>query len=263
MPAVDPTRLRFQISELMSFFRAPTDFHRRLSDLFNLYANRALHSGNSTLIKPLIPMYQLPLPVFRQMELDLKPHINENPQAALALADELWQDAYYEVRRLSIYILGHVPVTKPEPIVARLKTWLTPELDRMLTSYLFSTGTLRLQEAFPDHWEAFIQSYLSHDDPDYSALGIRGLSEVVRKSTFNNLPMIFNLISPFFHDPKGKQIHELFRLIEAMIEISPKETTYFLKQALSIRKSNDLTRLIKQNLTQFPESVQDELKTIF
>jgi len=263
MPAVNPTRLRFQISEVMSFFHAPNDFHRQLSNLFNLYANRALHSGDSTLIKPLIPMYQLPPPVFRQLELDIKPHINDDPRAALVLADELWQDAYFEVRRVSIYILGHVPVTEPEPVVTRLKTWLTPDLDRMLTSYLFSTGTLRLQETFPDKWEAFIQSYLSKSDPDLSALGIKGLTEAVRKTTFNNLPAIFNLISPFLRNPKGKQIQELFRLIEAMIDYSPKETTYFLKQALSVSTSNDLTRFIKQNLTQFPVAVQQELKTFF
>jgi len=234
-----------------------------LSNLFNLYSNRALRAGDSTVLRPLIPMYQLPAPIFRQLELDIKPRINDDPQAALELADELWEDEYYEVRRVSIYILGHVPVNEPEPVLTRLKTWLTPDLDRILTNYLFSIGTLRLQESFPDKWEAFIKYYLTQNDPGISALGIRGLTEAVKKSTFNNLPAIFNLVSPFLHDPKDEQIQELIRLIEAMISQSPTETTYFLKQAISVSESNALTRLIKQNLSQFPAAVQQELKIFF
>lgn len=263
MPAVNPTRLRFQITEVMSFFHAPTEFHRRLDNLFNLYSNRALRAGDSTVLRPLIPMYQLPAPIFRQLELDIKPYINDDPQAALELADELWEDNYFEVRRLALYILGYVPVTDPEPVLTRLKSWLTPDLDRILTSYLFSTGTLRLQESFPDRWEAFIQTYLSQNDPELTALGIQGLTEAVRKSTFKNLPAIFNLVSPFFHDPEVEYIHDLFRLVEAMINQAPKETTYFLKQAISVSEPNAFTRLIKQNLSQFPAAVQQELKTFF
>ena len=73
MPAVNPTRLRFQIDELMHNFASPPEFHRNLRDLFSLYANRTLRYGDSTEVKPLIPMYNLPTPVIRQLQTDLDP----------------------------------------------------------------------------------------------------------------------------------------------------------------------------------------------
>jgi hypothetical protein len=79
MTAVNPTRLRHQIQELIAFFDAPLEFHQALRTLFSLYANYSLRFGESASIRPLILMYHLPHPVMRQLNFDLQPRIDSRP----------------------------------------------------------------------------------------------------------------------------------------------------------------------------------------
>ena len=138
MPAVNPTRLRFQVEALMSDYSDPAAFHLALNNLFELYANRALRFGDSTGLRPMIPLYHLPAPVGRQLEVDLERVVNANPEPALPLADELWQDPHYETKLIAIMLLGFYPLSDPQPILDRLNLWLKPNLDLSLLPKLFS-----------------------------------------------------------------------------------------------------------------------------
>jgi len=260
MPAVDPARLRFQITNLIETFNSPPVFHRQLSDLFSFYANRTLRFGNSAQPEPNIPAYKLPHPVIRQLELDLKPLINSAPQSALNLADELWNDSYFEVKQIAVFILGTVPVETPQPIRHRIDEWLTPKLDRALSSYLLSTGTLHLQLVFPEAWETFVQSLLNQGSPKMIGLGLKALAEGVNNPTFTNLPAIFRLVSPFIREPQPEFMKDLAHLIESLIKNSPMETAYFLKQTLSVSDSPLTKRLVKQNLSLLPENIRHDLR---
>lgn len=261
MPAVDPAHLRPQITNLIKTFESPPAFHRQLNDLFSFYANRTLRFGDSTQSGPNIPVYNLPHPVIRQLELDLKPLINTAPQAALNLADELWTDPFFEVKQVAVYILGTVPVETPEPVSQRIDEWLSPQLDRALSSYLLSTGTHHLQESFPEAWETFVQSLLNQESPKTIALGLKALAEGVNNPSFSNMPAIFRLVSPFIREPQPEFMKELARLVESLIKNSPMETAYFLKQTLSVSDSSLTKRLVKQNLSLLPENIQQELRT--
>lgn len=261
MPAVDPARLRFQITSLIESFESPPAFHRKLSDLFSFYANRTLRFGDSAQPEPNIPAYNLPHPVIRQLELELKPLINSAPQAALSLSDELWNDPYFEVKQIAVYILGTVPVETPEPIRQRIDEWLTPKLDRALASYLLSTGTRHFQKSFPAAWETFVQSLLNQGSPKMIALGLKALTEGVKNPSFRNMPAIFRLVSPFIREPQPEFMKDLARLVETLINNSPMETAYFLKQTLSVSDSTLTKRLVKQNLSLLPENIQQELRS--
>jgi hypothetical protein len=262
MPAVNPTRLRFQIEDLMQDFGSPPEFHRKLQDIFGLYANRALRYGDSTEIKPLIPMYNLPAPAIRQLQLDLDLRVAENPDAALALADELWQDQYYEVKQTALYILGIVPFNTPEPIIERLNNWLSPDLDAVLITSLFTLGTKRIQNIYPIVWERFISSFLDKNEPENLAIGIRGLNEGLKNKNFSNLPAVFRLISPIIQRPNRKNLHDLEDLIETLAALSATETGHFLRQALSVSSSPETKRLVKQCLNFFPEAIAQDLKSL-
>ena len=262
MPAVNPTRLRFQIEGLLAFFEVPEEFHSKLRDFFNISANHTLKFGEFSPTKPLIPMYHLPDPVIRQLQFDIVPRIRSNPPAALALADELWQDNYFEIAQLAIFILGHTPIDDPQTISQRLEKWLTPGMDQTLSSYLFSEGTIGLQSAYPEVWESFIQNYLMQDDPKLINLGLQGLTEGLKTSSFGNLPAIFRLISPFLRELKPETIRAMENLLNILAQTSPHETVFFLKQSLSL--ANDLPlikRLVKATIPSFPPILQSELKS--
>ena len=260
MTAVDPVRLRFQIDELLSFFNQPPAFHRQLQDLFSRYANRTLRFGETPKALPLIPMYHLPAPVPRQLELDLQHPIQENPQEALALADELWADEYYEVRQIAIYILSILPLENSESITNRFDQWLTPELDPTLLSELLSRGTQSLQSLFPKVWEQYIGSLFNRGDSKMISIGIKALRESISKPAFINLPAVFRLISPYLQNPQPVLEKDLLSLLTALIKKSPNETAYFLQQTASISESPILKRMIKQSLSLFPADLQQALR---
>jgi len=260
MPAVDPARLKTQIDHLISFFNTPDTFHRELQLVFELYANRTLRMGDYISSQPLIPLYHLPDPVMRQVELRIKQHLQKEPLTGFAIADELWTDEFFEIRQLAGYTLGMITLDDPEPVVRRLKTWLSPELDQALTTDLLSVGTHRLRQDFPLEWEQLIESYLSQNDPRMVGLGIQGLRVSLQHHSDKLLPTIFRLISPLMREVDQNLSKELELLIKAMSRVSPTETAYYLKQTLSISESEGLPRLVKQCLPFFDEDLQNELR---
>jgi len=259
MPAVNPTRLRFQIDSLMAHYSDPAAFHLALNNLFELYANRALRFGDSTGLRPMMPLYQLPAPVSRQLEVDLERVVNEDPEPALPLADELWPDPYYETRLVAITLLGLYPLSDPQPILDRLNQWIAPNLDLSLLPKLFSNGTRHLQEKFPDVWERYLETYLQSDDAQRVGVGFLGLAEGLHNPQFQNLPALFRLISPFVRSPQPETIRELAHLLRALAGVSPNETGYFLRQILSVSGSPELKRLVNDSLPGFPQEIQREL----
>lgn len=262
MPAVNPTRLRFQVENLLAYFQSPPEFHHQLQDLFNHYAHHSLRPGDSVGLKPLIPVYHIPAPVVRQLQQDLKPQVEAAPQAALALADELWTDFYLEIKQIAVFILGCVPIQSPDLILDRARAWLTPNLDSTLIADLFSTGTRQLQASFPDVWETFIQSLLTESDPAQLTLGIMGLTEGIKNPDFKNLPAIYRLISPILRQPDRALLPSLSRLVQALALNSPTETAFFLRQTLSLTESQETVRLVKNCLSYFPETIQNDMLAI-
>jgi hypothetical protein len=261
MPAVNPTRIKGQIEELINAYHIPRVFHRRLQDLFSLYANRVLHQGDTPQPVTVSPKYHLPPPLIRQLHTDLKPRIIKSPQASLELADELWPDSYYEIKQLAIYILGHVTLNEPDPIIIRINNWLDAELDDGLKSDLLSTGTMTLQKKFPAAWENLIQFLLNHKDQTMIAYGLRGLQANFERSDYNNFPQTFRLLSPIIQKPDSSYMKEIENLVKTLINLSPTETAFFIKQSLSISRSAETTRLIKRILPLFPEKIREDIKS--
>ena len=192
--------------------------------------------------------------------MDLKRQVLANPQVALELADELWQDEYFEVLQVAIFILGNVPVEDPDQIVKRIKEWLSAEIDPLLASQLFSVGTQSLQPHFHEAWESLIHGYLSDKDPKKVNYGLIGLIQGLKSPSFSNLPAVFRLTSPFLQEPSPEIMRSLEKLIKTLAEQSPIETMVFLKQAISISESPDTIRLVKNAIQTFPEDLQQEIK---
>jgi len=262
MPAVDLPRIKRQIHDLMDYFHAPAAFRREINHLFFNYAHHALNFSDYSKRKPLIPSYHLPAPLVRQLEIDLKPIINQYSQAALALADELWQDSYIEVQKTAIFILNAALSDNPAPIRERLETWLTPEMDNDLAAYLITQGTKNLSTSFPKAWEKMVDVWLDQKQPKMTAFGLQAVIESVKNPNYSNLPNIFRLVSPFIQEPQSIFRHELELLITALAERSPTETGFFILQILALSSSKLTRRLVKNCLPAFSQTIQQELQLI-
>ena len=87
MPAIQPARLKKQVSNLAGEFNQPALFVRDLHALLDLYTDHTHRPGQSGEPPPLIASYKTPPPVMRQVWHELMPRIKQQPADVLPLCD--------------------------------------------------------------------------------------------------------------------------------------------------------------------------------
>jgi hypothetical protein len=262
MPAIQLARLKIQITELLTFFGDPPNFLRELHNLFDFYADRTRHPGQSGKPKPLIQAYNVPRQVIRRIESDLTPMVLEDPETALILADQLWIDAWYECRILAISILGLLPLDPAEFIVERLQDWGKNCPEDALLDALLDIGAAHLREKSPDAFLALVESWLSENDISSRKIGLRALPALILNPEFENLPFVYRLLSPYLRGVTSMLETDLLLAVRALGERSPQETSYFLQQIMAGPYQSGLTIIVRRSLDVFPGDQQDSLRAI-
>jgi hypothetical protein len=262
MPAIQLARLKIQVTELLAFFDDPPNFVRELHSLFEFYADRTRHPGRAGKPKPLIQAYNIPKQVMRRIVSDLTPLVLDDPERALALADQLWIDAWYECRMLAIYILGILPPEHAENIVERLQDWGKTCREDALVDALLDVGGARLRTESPDAFVELVESWLSETDVSSRKVGLRAFPALILNPDFENLPLVFRLISPFLREVTSALETDLLRVVRALAERSPNETAIYLQQILTGPYKPGLTIIVRRSLDVFPQDLQDSLRAI-
>lgn len=260
MPAIQLNRIREQINKLIWLFTQPDAFQRDLHKLLEFYADPIFRAGQSTRNMVLIPTYRSPKLLLQQLELALYPLVQENPAAALILADSLWKDKYLEPRQLAAYIIGQLPIDHAEEVTSRITEWCTSSQPAALMDALLSKGTDRLRLKSPQTLYKLASEWLSASDVKTQILGLKLLLPIVQVPEFENLPEIFTLLRLPLQNLSPRNLTETQHIIQALTKKSPSETAYFLRQSLSIGSSKDLIRLIRKSLPAFPAETQERLR---
>ncbi len=261
MPAVQLPKLKAQINELTWKFSRPEDFRRGLNDLFDLYADRSYRAGQMVQTGRGTLAYHVPTLVLRHLEQELVRHIQENPGAALAAADALWKDVYLEPRLVAAYLLGQAPVDPPAPVIERLKAWCLPKTERQALDVLLEDGCARLRKEAPTAWFNLLQDWLNTLRADYEVIALKAALPAVRNREFENLPPIYQMVSPLVQTPTPRLQGELDTIVEALAKRSPVETAYFLRQVLGMGAGSNTIRLVRRALPFFSDNLQEGLKT--
>ncbi len=123
MPAIQPVRLKIQAARLAAQFAEPRAFTHALSLLLEEYADHTHRPGQAGEPSPLLPSYNTPTPVLRQVWLAILPLISSKPNAALELSDSLWVQPSLEHRILASDILGQLPVELQTEVITRVQLW--------------------------------------------------------------------------------------------------------------------------------------------
>jgi hypothetical protein len=260
MPAIQIARLRTQMAQLMALYHQPAQFLRGLHDLLDFYTDRTYRPGQAGKIQPLLPHYKVPLPVIRQIETELAGLCTQDPQAGLDLADTLWMDSYFEPRLLAIYLLSLEPVSLPEPVLQRLSAWARPEEDQQVLKVLITRGAGRLMREQTDCWSDLVKGWLADERPAVQSMGLHALLAIVEDENFQNLPVIFHLISPSMHGLPANLQSGLLAVLQALARRSPAETAYFLRQILTLVSDPLIPRLIRRCLPNFSPETQAGLR---
>ena len=260
MPAIQLARLKIQVTDLLTHFDEPTEFLHQLHDLLNFYADRTRRPGRSGKPKPLIQAYNAPRQVIRRIEGDLTPLVLADSAQALALADQLWADPWFECRLLAISILGMLPLDAPETIVTRLQTWGKTCRENALLDALLGTGAATLRAEAPDDFLLLVDHWLSSGDLPSRTIGLRALPALIMNPKFENLPALYRLLSPLLREASSSLEGDLLRVVRALGERSPQETAYFLQQNLNAPHKAGLAVIVRRSLDVFPPEMENLLR---
>ena len=262
MPAVQLERLRTEINDLAWKFTRPAEFLQDLHDLLGFYANRVFRAAPSAKTGTAITVYHVPGLIMRQLDASLASLCQENPDAAMVLMDALWKDAILEPRLVAISMLSHLPLNPADKVLEKLQAWCRPEEDAQVLAALFDQGSVNFRRSYPERWIELVRSWLDAGPLPSKVMGLRALLPVVQDREFANLPPVFSMVGPLLQSPPAPLLNDLQAVLEALSKRSPKETAYFLRQALNTTQSSAMTRLIRRVMGSFDEETQSGLRNL-
>jgi hypothetical protein len=262
MPAIQLARLKIQITELLTFFDMPDDFIRELHIIFGFYADRTRRHGQSGKPKPLIQTYTVPRQVMRRIYSDITKQVVDDPKSALVLADQLWEDNWFECRLLAINILGLMSLKPPTHVISRLRNWGEFCREDALVDALLNDGAKKLREEMPHEFQILVEEWLSVSTIYSLKLGLRAIPALVMNPAFENLPVFYRLLSPFVRESTSVLEVDLLMAVRALGQRSPQETAYFLKQNLIAPHKSGTAVIVRRSLDVFPANLQESLREI-
>jgi hypothetical protein len=255
MPAVDIARLKTQAVVLVEKFDQPAVFLKELHVVLDLYADRTLRVGVVASPVSVLPAYRTPQSVLRQIEMELGPLASTFPEQAMALTDALWKEGYLETRLLAASLLGRI---HPETalLLDRVTAWVSRTRDNQLRLALLSVSLARLRRESPSKFLQLMRGWFDPATPKMWVNAIHALIPLLQDPTYQNLPPVYNLLSPVLKNFPSFLQNELVELINALYGASPVETTHFLRQVVTASTSHQTPVILRRILPQLPAGLQ-------
>jgi len=259
MPAIHPARMKIQVAQLGEKIRQPEVFVRALHDLLDFYADRTYRPGQSGEPPPLLATYKTPPPVFRQIVRETAAHAAADPPAGLALVDALWAEPTIEFRLLAIALIGKIPPTPPEPVLARIQSWIASTPENHLLDAILKQSLVQIRRESPKIYYQMIDEWLKADELYPRQTGLRAMVPLLADPKFENLPAVFRLLTPLIREPASALRLDLVAVLRTLVQHFPQEAGYILRQNLS-DDHPDTVWLARQVLKDFPDEIQASLR---
>jgi hypothetical protein len=261
MPAIDLARLRKQANRLADFFFLPEEFMKHLREMLDFYVNYTLRTKENVAPGSNLKTYRTPPAVLTQIENELRANAEANPEAALDLADTLWDEGALETCLLAAYLLGRIP-PQEERLLPRLTLWTGQVRDPDVRAALLSTSLTRMRKESPAQFLSLVREYLHPARIRSWSNGIQALLPMIADAKYENLPPIFDMVEPIIEEAPSTLQNDLTDLIVALYRASTSETIFLLKHILK-NTSNDMTAVTLRRISaDFPPPLEKELRDL-
>ena len=225
MPSFQLKQFQRQLNQLLLAFSLPKEFHAQLTALFERYEQPGYRYSREVQALPQ-PAYHLPGVMLEEIEIPLTTLAQERPRPALLLAQECWQDDYYETKWVAALVLGQAPLFDLSRLTDAINAMLAHAPDTEHLLLLFGSGVRRLRDERFDIWTEMVAGWLSHDET--SLRGLYALVSVVEAGNETYMPTIFRLLEKPLTDADEPLRPILQRLVAALAQQSLPETAHFL-----------------------------------
>lgn len=260
MPAIQLARLKQQAVLISGSFDRPEAFVSGFLAVLNFYADRTFRPGQTGAPSTLLPAYNVPKPVLRQVQGELAPLVNANPDRALELADLLWTKEVLECKLLAAALLNDLPLERAEDVIARAQKWLPDQVEPRLVEAFFEQSLIRICNKLPELFMEMTEKWMSSLRLEDKKLALRALRALVDDETFINLPYVFRQITPLVREVPSRLRSALLEVVEACARRSAGEAAYFLRQTLTMEDNPSAAWVTRQCLHVFPEENRESLR---
>src|SRR5512140_169699 len=261
MPAIDLARMRKQATRLGDFFFLPDEFIEHRHEMLDFYVNYTVRKPPASAPGANLRSYRTPSVIVRQIEQELtvRAALPENADAALELADRLWDQEWLQTRILAAFLLGSIP-PREERLLARLTAWTQQLYDADLRAELLNTSLTRLRREAPDLFLELVAEWLQPQRMSLWPNGIQAVIAAVSDSEFHNLPPLMKEIEPVVMSAPPKLQTDIEALILALYAASPTETAYFVRQVLMDSDDPVTAMTFRRISPSLPRELQEEIR---
>jgi len=155
-----------------------------------------------------------------------------------------------------------VPVDHSQMVLERIKRWASPSLPSYAIFDLLEMGTLRLRREIPAIYLECINDWVSSSSTGINKIGLHALFYLVKDERFQDLPKVFTLVTPMVKRVSPALQGELKHLLVALINRSPSETAYILRQVVFLSPNPETKRLLRKVLDELPPDLRGKLRDL-
>lgn len=192
---------------------------------------------------------RVPRPVLRSLVRALQARVSGDGKA---LAETLWKLERAEAKELAIRVLE---VQTEEYVPELVQSWAKPRLPIELIEQLAGRGLAGWRQA---EWGDFLHRTLGWLDGKHAALAFYALAAAVEDGAYSDLPHAFKSVHGRTAVVRGREKRALAKLIYALAEKAPAETSHYLLAELA-EGGSAARRMIRRILPDLPSEVRKAL----
>ncbi|MBQ6502802.1 MAG: hypothetical protein IJI57_02695 [Flexilinea sp.] len=260
LPAVNLLQLRVELNDLLWNFTDPPAFRNTLLDLLEKFAYTAYRSESKARAVSTRPQLQVSLILLREMDLVLIPAIREQPQAALAICDLLWNDENMDVCLIASRMLGEIPIEHADLVLDRAGEWALAGVRHMTARTLLKNASALIMRHDPEILLRKVRRWYVDPREEQNYLCLEGMAILVEDRSFENLPAIFTLLEALMGEATMETQNALTELFLVLYERTPNETVYVIRQCLNDNPNVTAQRVIRRVIPTFDPKVQKSLQ---
>jgi hypothetical protein len=261
MPAIHPTRLKIQTSELVQTANNAEEFCLAYHEFLDFYADRTYRPGKVGEPPPLMRAYKVPQPVLRAVNKQIGEWARENRQEALNLIDALWLQSFLEFRLTAASLMGQIEPSPVKHIISRVQGWIQPNTEERLVNALINQGLQRILIEKQAQYVHQIDIWLRSRDIERNRLGLKASPPLIARRDFDDYPLLYNALIRLMRQQNSPVRREILSVIGNLAEKTPDETAFFLENAL--KSSPDNTQMawyVRNSLNYFPDNTRLQLR---
>lgn len=233
MPSVQLVRLRQQAVELAEYFQQPSAFARRLDLVLESYSAKPSRMGEVKGARSVLPAYQAPAQVLKQVHLEVAPLAEDSPELALEVCDLLWNRRMLEPRQFAARLLGNIGGAESHEITSRIEAWCAENREAELLSELAVESSEWLREQRPYELLDFIGTCFTAEAWRQRAMGFMALEALLARTDFPDLPAVFKLLEQVPAELENRVRPYWLDAYRPLVDRSPRETLYHMQQRLN------------------------------